>query len=67
MNLQEKVTDITAAELRMAALMRLRLSANHIASILGIASNSVHKTKQRLRQRLQLETEKDIEEVISRI
>jgi hypothetical protein len=67
MNLQEKVTDITAAELRMAALMRLRLSANHIASILGIASNSVHKTKQRLRQRLQLEAEKDIEEVISRI
>jgi DNA-binding CsgD family transcriptional regulator len=53
--LKEKVPDITIAELRMAALTRLRLTTNQIASILGISPNSVYKTKQRLRQRLRLE------------
>ncbi|HSU28437.1 MAG TPA: tetratricopeptide repeat protein [Chitinophagaceae bacterium] len=67
LNLQEKVTDITVAELRMAALTRLRLSTPQIASILGISTNSVYKTKQRLRQRLNLEGERDVEEAIANI
>ena len=66
-NLQEKVSDITIAELRMAALTRLHLATNQIASILGISSNSVYKTKQRLRQRLNIDTETSIEEVIANI
>jgi DNA-binding CsgD family transcriptional regulator len=64
-NLQERVTDITLAELRMAALSRLHLSTNQIASILGISANSVYKTKQRLRQRLNIEAEVTIEEAIA--
>jgi DNA-binding CsgD family transcriptional regulator len=64
-NLQEKVSDITVAELRMAALTRLHLSTNQIASILGISANSVYKTKQRLRQRLNIEAEVSIEEAIT--
>ena len=67
LNLQEKVSDITVAELRMAALTRLKLPTNHIASILGISANSVYKTKQRLRQRLHLEGENSIEEFIAGI
>ncbi len=67
MNMQEKVNDITVAELRMAALTRLRLSTHQIASILGISANSVYKTKQRLRQRLNLDTESSIEEFIAGI
>ena len=66
-NLQEKVSDITIAELRMAALTRLHLATNQIASILGISSNSVYKTKQRLRQRLNIDTETSIEQVIANI
>ena len=66
-NLQEKVSDITVAELRMAALSRLHLSTNQIASILGISANSVYKTKQRLRQRLNIEAETSIEEVIAKM
>ena len=66
-NLQEKVSDITVAELRMAALTRLHLSTNQIASILGISANSVYKTKQRLRQRLNIEGDKDIEDAITKI
>ncbi len=67
MNLQEKVSDITIAELRMAALTRLKLPANQIASILGISANSVYKTKQRLRQRLHLEGEASIEDFIAKM
>lgn len=64
MKLQERVKDITAAELRMAALTRLQLSTHQIASILGISANSVYKTKQRLRQRLNLDPETSMEEKI---
>lgn len=67
MNLKEKVSDITVAEQRMAALTRLHLSINQIASILGISPNSVYKTKQRLRQRLNVDAEENIEEVLARI
>jgi DNA-binding CsgD family transcriptional regulator len=64
-HLREKVSDITLAEQRMAALTRLHLSINQIASILGISPNSVYKTKQRLRQRLHLDPEKSIEEILT--
>ena len=66
-NLKEKVTDITLAEQRMAALTRLHLSINQIASILGISPNSVYKTRQRLRQRLNLQPEKNIEDILTKI
>ena len=59
--------DITTAELRMAALTRLHLSTHQIASILGISANSVYKTRQRLRHRLNLEPEISIEEKILNI
>jgi len=64
-NLQERVADITQAEMRMAALTRLHLSTQQIATILGISANSVYKTKQRLRQRLGLDTDSSIEEAIT--
>src|SRR5688572_1933566 len=66
-NLKQKVSDITLAEQRMAALTRLHLSINQIASILGISTNSVYKTKQRLRHRLNLDPEIDIEEILTKI
>ena len=67
MNLQEKVSDITLAELRMAALTRLHLTTNQIASILGISANSVYKTKQRLRNRLNLDADASIDNVIAKM
>jgi DNA-binding CsgD family transcriptional regulator len=66
-NLQEKVADITVAELRMAALTRLHFSTNQIASILGISPNSVYKTRQRLRQRLSIDVDDSIEEAITKL
>ena len=65
--LKEKFPDITLAEQRMAALTRLRLTTKQIASILGISVDSVHKTRQRLRQRLQVGSETNIDELVSRL
>lgn len=66
-DLKNKVSDITISEQRMAALIRLHLTTRQIASILGISPNSVNKTKQRLRQRLNVDTEKNIEDVIAEL
>jgi DNA-binding CsgD family transcriptional regulator len=51
----------------MAALVKLHLTTRQIAAILGISPNSVNKTKQRLRQRLHVDAEKNIEDVIADI
>ncbi|MBL7699188.1 MAG: hypothetical protein JNK79_13570 [Chitinophagaceae bacterium] len=63
--LKEKARDITLAEQRMAALTRLNLTSRQMASMLGISVDSVHKTRQRLRQRLQYSNEKNLEESLS--
>lgn len=63
--LKEKTPGITLAELRMAALTRLHLSTKEMASLLGISVDSVHKTRQRLRQRLQVPAEANLEESIA--
>ncbi|HEY3387915.1 MAG TPA: hypothetical protein VGK46_15485 [Saprospiraceae bacterium] len=59
--LKEKSNDLTTADLRMAALCRLQVSNKDAASLLGIAPNSVIKARQRLRHRLGLEPEADLE------
>ncbi len=63
--LKERSPDITVAEQRMAALIRLHLTTRQMASMLGISIDSVHKTKQRLRQRLQINTEKSLAETVA--
>jgi tetratricopeptide (TPR) repeat protein len=64
---KEKFPDITLAEQRMAALTRLRLTTKQIASMLGISVDSVHKTRQRLRQRLQVDSDTNIDELVSQL
>jgi tetratricopeptide (TPR) repeat protein/DNA-binding CsgD family transcriptional regulator len=63
-NLKEKFPDITLAEQRMAALTRLQLTPKQMASMLGISVDSVHKTRQRLRQRLRIDSESSLEEIM---
>jgi hypothetical protein len=57
-------TDITQAEQRMAALTRLMFDNKQIASILGISADSVTKSKRRLKQRIQLAPEINLEAYI---
>ena len=66
-NLKEKFPDITLAEQRMAALTRLQLTPKQMASMLGISVDSVHKTRQRLRQRLRIDPESSLEEIMINI
>jgi DNA-directed RNA polymerase specialized sigma24 family protein len=49
----------------MAALTRLQLTSKQMAAMLGISVDSVHKTRQRLRQRLQLGSDKNLDEYIA--
>jgi DNA-binding CsgD family transcriptional regulator len=65
--LKTTITDITVAEQRMAALMRLHLTTRQMASLLGISPNSVNKTKQRLRQRFNLPADVNVEELIIKL
>ena len=65
--LKTTITDITIAEQRMAALIRLHLTTRQMASLLGISANSVNKTKQRLRQRFNLPADGNVEEFIIKL
>lgn len=65
--LKENSADITVAEQRMAALTRLQLTSKQMAAMLGISVDSVHKTRQRLRQRLQLDANVNLDEYIAGI
>ena len=59
--------DITVAEQRMAALTRLRLTTRQMASMQGISPDSVHKTRQRLRLRIGVSAETNLEEYFASI
>ncbi|HTE30744.1 MAG TPA: tetratricopeptide repeat protein [Chryseolinea sp.] len=60
--LKTAAPDITLAEQRMAALTRLHLTTRQMASMQGISPDSVHKTRQRLRLRLGISNETNMEE-----
>jgi DNA-binding NarL/FixJ family response regulator len=63
--LKEKFPDITSAEQRMAALTRLHLTTKDVASMLGISVDSVHKSRQRLRQRFHVEANTELDELVA--
>lgn len=66
-HLRQKAPGITLAEQRLAALTRLQLTTRQMASMLGISVDSVHKSRQRLRNRFQITTEVNLEEYIAQI
>jgi tetratricopeptide (TPR) repeat protein len=59
--LKKQVPEISLAELRMASLIKLKLQVREAAILLGISPNSVHKTRQRLRLRLGLEHDSQLD------
>lgn len=58
--LKERYPDLTSNELRLSALVKLKLTSKEIATILGIASNSVKTARYRLRKKLGMETEENL-------
>jgi tetratricopeptide (TPR) repeat protein len=63
--MKEQFAGITPAELRLAALITLQLSTREIAAMLGISSESVKKARQRLRKKLELTAEQDLDSFLA--
>lgn len=59
--------DITNAELRMATLIKLNYSNIEMSKTLGISANSVRKTSLRLRKRLNIESQEELNAYIKKI
>lgn len=59
--MKKRFIGITPAELRLAALITLQLKSKEIASILGISPESVKKARQRLRKKMALQSEQDLD------
>ncbi|HMP98754.1 MAG TPA: hypothetical protein PKC24_03165 [Cyclobacteriaceae bacterium] len=65
--LRNKFPDLTNAEVRLAALLKLQLSTREIAGMLGISPESVSKTRHRLRKKLNLPAAEDLQEFIVKV
>jgi tetratricopeptide (TPR) repeat protein len=63
--LKEKYRNITPAETRLLCLTKLNLSTKEMAGILGISTDAIKKTRQRLRKKMELDEEKNLEELVS--
>jgi tetratricopeptide (TPR) repeat protein len=58
---------ISVAELRFAAIIRLQLNNKQAGAMLGISPDSARKTRLRLRQRLNLPEETNLDQVIQAV
>ena len=65
--LQRLTGNLTPAEERLAALIHLQLNNAQIASALGIAKESVSRSKRRLKARLKLSDEASLEVFLTQI
>ena len=65
--LKEKMPDLTAAETRLLALTKLQLAPREMASMLGISYDSILKTRQRLRKKINLPEEGTLDELLKLI
>jgi tetratricopeptide (TPR) repeat protein len=59
--------EITAAELRLSALVKLNLSLKETATILGISPESVKTARYRLRKKFQIRENETLEQFIDRL
>ncbi len=59
-NLKERVPDLTAAELKMAAYLRLNLSTKEISQLMNISIRGVETSRYRLRKKLGLPNEANL-------
>lgn len=65
--LEDRFPDISQAEKRLAALLRMNLSSKEIAGILNISPKSVDMGRYRLRKKLGLDSEDGLYETLSKI
>jgi CHASE3 domain sensor protein len=63
-SLRYRFPDITAAELRLAALIKMNLTLKEAANALGISADSVKKSRYRLKKKIELGEEDSLEDFI---
>ncbi len=66
-SLKENLPNINPAEERLAALLCLKIHPSQIANTLGISKDSVARSKRRLKQRLNLPVETQLEDFICKL
>lgn len=66
-NLKRKIPDLTPADIRFIALTKLKLSPKEMASMLGVSPATIRIYRFRLRKKLGLDKEEDIEDLINKI
>ncbi len=63
--LVERFPKLSAAEIRLLVLMKIGFDANEMANILGISPSSIYKSRYRLRKKLGLVEEEDLERFVN--
>ncbi len=65
--LQVKYPNLTKAEIRLSLLLKINFGRQKIADMLGISPETVKKTRQRLRKKIDLPEDSSIESIIQSI
>lgn len=63
-NLKKQYPGLTQSEVRLMALMKLNLSRKEMAEMLGVSPDSIKKTRQRIRKKISLPEEMDLEGLV---
>jgi hypothetical protein len=66
-NINSRFQNLSETDLRMLALIKLRLSNREMANMLGVTMEGIKKAKQRLRKKIGLPEESNLEETIGNI
>ncbi|MEM8893171.1 MAG: hypothetical protein AAGC88_01255, partial [Bacteroidota bacterium] len=66
-NLADRYPQLSQGDKKICALIKLNFSSKDMARLLGISVESVHTTRYRLRRKLQLERQDNLEEHIAMI
>jgi DNA-binding CsgD family transcriptional regulator len=62
--LQSLSADLTSSELRLASLLRMNLSSKEIANLLNITDEGVKKARYRLRRKIELDSQVNLQDYI---
>ncbi|MFA6085082.1 tetratricopeptide repeat protein [Mucilaginibacter sp.] len=66
-NLRNKFGHLTSTDVRLLALLKLRLNNREIAGMLGITTDGVKKAKQRLRKKMDLPQVIELEDILAQL
>jgi hypothetical protein len=65
--LHEKFPGLTPAEIRLVCLTKLKFNTNQMADILGVSTETINKTRYRLRKKVKIPRGKSIDDIIDLI